>query len=110
MSDSTTPTTSIGRGRGRPKIGTPVTTRLNEDDLKLAIALGDGVEAHGIRLAVRVAASLGIIKAKEIAKAIDERERQASQEITLARVANRRSKKVLEQEEQEYPREAQYGS
>jgi hypothetical protein len=62
-----------------------VTTRLSPEDLALAIELGDGIEALGIRLAVRVAASLGIEKAKELAREIDKQEKQLSKAIAQKR-------------------------
>ena len=85
MNKPTPPATGSGRGRGRPRIGVPVTTRLSPEDLALAIELGDGIEALGIRLAVRVAASLGIEKAKELAREIDKQEKQLSKAIAQKR-------------------------
>jgi hypothetical protein len=43
-----------------------VTSRLNEEDHAFALALGDGGDALGIRRAVKIAAALGLEKAREV--------------------------------------------
>lgn len=52
------------RGRGRPSIGKPMLIRLNEEELKMADALGDvgnkTITAVGVRRALRACSRLGV--------------------------------------------------
>ena len=66
MSTPKPPALGSGRGRGRPSIGKPVTSRLNDEDHAFALALGDGGDALGIRRAVKIAAAMGLEKAREV--------------------------------------------
>lgn len=86
----TKPTTALGsgRGRGRPRIGTPATTRLNDDDLAVALELGDGIEALGLRRAVQVAAAMGIAAAKRLALQIEKVQLTADTQAETSPIRN----------------------
>ena len=72
MSTDPTAMSSGGRSRGRPSIGPSVPIRLSEEDKLFAEALGKGVAAEGVRLAIRAADKLGpnaVLTLLEIAQA-----------------------------------------
>lgn len=71
MSKPTPPALGSGRGRGRPSIGRPVTTRLSDEDHEFALALGDGGDALGIRRAVKIVAKMGLEVAKELCRNLE---------------------------------------
>ena len=68
---TTPPQTGSGRGRGRPSIGKPVTSRLSDEDHAFALALGDGGDALGIRRAVKIVANMGLKVAKELSRNLE---------------------------------------
>ena len=72
MSTDPTAMSSGGRSRGRPSIGPSVPIRLSDEDKLFAEALGKGVAAEGVRLAIRAADKLGpnaVLTLLEIAQA-----------------------------------------
>lgn len=84
-----TPNQGSGRGRGRPSIGRPVTSRLSDEDHAFALALGDGGDALGIRRAVKIVASMGLEVAKELCRNLE----QVSTEETEKKPRQKRTPK-----------------
>ena len=67
MTSKPTPVKGDGkRSRGRPKIGKPVPARLSDEDYEIAVLIGEGNVAEGIRRALSVADSIGLERALKI--------------------------------------------
>lgn len=58
----------VKRGRGRPSLGKPVPVVMNDEERAMALGLGDGNIAAGVRSALRIIGAIGPEEALRLAE------------------------------------------